>query len=333
MRLTRASSFVPDSGAVNAANKALSRHAVVCHWPGRRKPFGLVPVSHAGHTALKAVHAEGKQDTHRTYLNVFPVKPRWRFIALIKRLQLDPAMNSYRKDKYAMISRRTQEKLNAGLQPPRPNQKYYADAKRWGSSAEKCYLPFTGTARRANGLQVNLFGLNETLMMKAWERHASDPDAHYRALSPTRNCAGLVLTVLDAAGAGRYLPLPRIRLYAEPDQVGAYVHALQRELARLGASAERLIARRADTSLPARPVSAERNAELWKDGHSLHNRSEDEISALALKWVRRLTAPGMVPSRAELDLLAALHDAMAARPVPGELIAGLADRFQAVKSQ
>jgi hypothetical protein len=120
------------------------------------------------------------------------------------------------------------------LMTPRPGQARVPEDVRpdelkdvplWSQSADnKFYLPGIGAKGATWGLS--------TKRMASWWKQFQAGNPHYRALS-AQNCAGVALWALRAGGSEALVPLPSVRIYAEPVQVERYAMGLLSAIERL----------------------------------------------------------------------------------------------------
>jgi hypothetical protein len=149
------------------------------------------------------------------------------------------------------------------LRTPRPGQKpssfENADGiPLWSQSQEsKIKLPALQHLR-------GLWGLPIRPIMRWWQTfQAANPS--YRALSTNNNCAGVALMALEAGGAGAFLPLPTLFIYAEPTQVERYALGLRSVIEQTEIATNKLILEidAARKSGLLKPSTGEQKDGLW----------------------------------------------------------------------
>ncbi|WP_308823087.1 hypothetical protein [Sodalis praecaptivus] len=116
----------------------------------------------------------------------------------------------------------------AGLQP-RIRQVWDEENDAFVATSDQIYLPIAGE-------RAELFGLDEQALEEFWrsvESEIATGKARFRLVSTRHNCSAMALRSLQAAGAGRYVPLPARWLLYTPRDVEHYTLRLQKALDRL----------------------------------------------------------------------------------------------------
>jgi len=211
------------------------------------KTMGFVPSSHFGHASVE-LRAGYIPTNDRMQVSFWPGSGAGKGMSGI-RAQEGSSNADVLDDKISEMGKLTSLRLEVGyrqdagipyppewdvilrdnkkgpLRTPRPGQKQsgYEDNDGfplWSQSQEsKIKLPALQHMRGDWGLPIKP-------IMRWWNGfQATTPD--YQALSTNNNCAGVALLALEAGGAGAFLPLPSIFIYAEPVQVERYAIGLR----------------------------------------------------------------------------------------------------------
>ncbi|HBA9710316.1 TPA: virulence factor [Escherichia coli] len=229
--------------------KNLERHLVLRCW-------SYEGVNHWGHTSVSLKNNMNADPSHM-YLSWYPLDNSTKLTSTYFSKSLSISTDSYRQDKLNMLSERTVQRLNAGEEYknsdkhgqvkiditkkdalfPRANQKKDIAHSSWGVSADKIYIPLRGENKYKNGnRQYNLFGLDETKVSSFISKKrggAFRRIENYKLISKSQNCAGMALNVLKAGDAEIYVPSPKIKLVATPNDAYKYAYKLMERIEEL----------------------------------------------------------------------------------------------------
>ncbi|EGQ7459875.1 virulence factor (plasmid) [Escherichia coli] len=229
--------------------KNLERHLVLRCW-------NYEGADHWGHTSV-SVKNNMKPEPSHMYLSWYPLNNSTKITSTYFSKSLSTSTNSYRNDKLNMLSDRTVQRLNAGevykksneheivktdinrkdALYPRANQKKDIDQASWGVSANKIYIPLQGENQsRDGGTEYNLFGLDESKLSSFICKKrggAFRRIEHYKLISKSQNCAGMALDVLKAGDAETYVPFPKIKLVANPNDAYKYAYKVMARIEEL----------------------------------------------------------------------------------------------------
>lgn len=226
-------------GFGRAAN--LAQLVVVRIWPNHvlRGNYGHAAATIRGPKVL-ADGPAGQQAWRKTHHSAWPAHAP---ATPLHRVDPQPS-RSYRADKYNEISNHAAAALVGGEFELRPRQKIYGegDARKAGVSAFKIYLPLFGQNAlddRTAAPRPCLFGLSALRMRGRWADVVRDD---FQLWSTKRNCAGSVMTLLDAGGAGVFAKRPKdFRGAVLPTDANKYAVRVATEIDRLNEKANRLI--------------------------------------------------------------------------------------------
>ncbi|HFK3790567.1 TPA: virulence factor [Escherichia coli] len=229
--------------------KNLERHLVLRCW-------NYEGANHWGHTSV-SVKNNMKPEPSHMYLSWYPLTDSTKITSEYFSGRPGTSTDSYRKDKLNMLSDRTIQRLNAGEEYkktnehgiaktdinrkdalyPRANQKKDITHDSWGVSANKIYIPLRGENKSKDGDTVyNLFGLDESKLSSFICKKRGGAFRRteiYKLISKSQNCAGMALDVLKAGNAEAYVPLPKIKLVANPNDAYKYAYKVMDRIEQL----------------------------------------------------------------------------------------------------
>jgi hypothetical protein len=211
--------------------KALAAPIVVRVWPEKLTRLAT------GHAAMTVNSRSGLEPLYISWWPTSKVSPHEK--------------RGYRDDKRSELLAHTKNRLEELEFTPRPGQKrYIVDSKvtpgekvaDWGVSASKVYLPQYGDNRlAANGEDCpRLFGLDAAGIHAL---AATKSPKNFTVISPKENCAGMVLQMLRAGGAGQFGTTPSLKLVARPSQALKYAGKIVERIDALNKRADALIER------------------------------------------------------------------------------------------